>query len=396
MKLVLFSILLLLGVAQVQAQSTYLHLTEDEMLDILKDREQVGAKIISLKDAAEATNSVPERLSLLQTILILEPYSIGLQCEMSKVYNDLSELVMEVDARQEGLRMAHAALNRALACGKNSEIIYNYIGRLGAFHLISGNLDSSLHYFREAAAFADTLRNPIWAASALNNLGMVWMENGQMDSAYSYYNRCIFGLNPAEPRDQNFMGAVTDNLAIWHGLNNEHKVELQLYTENVQRFRKFGDTLRVVLSMLGKADAQWALKETKQMRITLDSANYQLGLLNEQGSYYSRLKLRYHLLDKKLAALEGNMKQALVAADNALVWQHKVDSLRSEPKKLMIGALNSTEITRRNMEVRLRNELAEAEYQLDRRLYILIAVTSFALILVMFVCIYLTRKGKAS
>lgn len=351
------------------AQSTYLHLSEQEMQEIIGSPSSVDERIRELQRLADSTTSLAEEVSALQTIILLEPHSANSFCELTYTYNSISELLMRMDASEAGILMTHKAMQMGKRCDSYTEAqTYNHIGKLGSFHMLAHNLDSALYYFRWAEMYSDTVRDPIWHAGALNNLGMVWTEIGKLDSAYSYYNQAIFGLDPSLEEHQVLLGSITDNLAQWHRDKGNHTVALQLFSENINRYRNLKDTLGVVKSMLGTAEAYMDLDRTKDAEPILDSIKAWIFPYTKFPNLRAKQVMTYQRLRKRECLSRKDLPCAMNALEESLVWQQRIDSIRSRTKQLIIGSLNQGEIWRFNREVSLRNRQCQLQDLADDRL----------------------------
>ncbi|MCF8275550.1 MAG: tetratricopeptide repeat protein [Flavobacteriales bacterium] len=377
----------------VSGQSLGLLLSEGDLQRISRSPEMVDAKIKELQERADSTSSLAEKVSLLQTIILLEPHSRDAYCELSLTYDRIGELLMQVNASSAAIQMTHNAIRLTKYCDRfSSDAVYNHLGKLGTFHLLSHNYDSALYYFRQSENFSDTMLDPIWHASAMNNLGMVWMELGNFDSAYTYYNSAVFGLNSAVPEHQHMLGSVTDNLAKWHKINTDYSVALQLFSQNVERYRPFQDTMHMVKSLLGQAEAQLALEQFSEAEATLDSIEAWLRPFKKLSVRRAEQMLDYFRLQRALCGSNKKPACELQMADSLLVWQQLNFDINEETQRLMLGAINQAEFTRFNREKALRSRLNSMEHRSSEHDKPLIALLALACAIIVFLSYRLFRK----
>lgn len=363
-------------------QSSYLYISENELEEIIRSPENVNAKITELQDIAARTNSLTEKVTALQTIVLLEGHALHAECDLSSAYAQMAELTMQMNATKDALLLSHKTLSLAQKCeGINAIVIYNHIGRLGSFHMLANNLDSALFYFRLAETYSDTIAEPLWHASSLNNLGMVWTKLNKPDSAYSYFNQAIFGLNTSNEEHRHFLGNVNDNLAEWHQQKGNLTVAKQFYQENIELSHSFYDTVYVMHGMLGLSRILLEEGNFKQAHLMLDSVAYWLPLTHTTEAIKAKQMGRYYTLREELYTLEKKYELALKASKDALEWHMRGDSIAQIPSTLLIRALNGLAISRVNQEVELRNRIFELEQTSSKQLKIGSAIVALLLVL---------------
>jgi len=257
------------------------------------------------------------------------------------------------------------------------------IGKLGSFHLLAGNVDSSLFYFRMAEQYTDTMNDPIWHSSAMNNLGMAWMEAGSYDSAYMHFNSSIFDLSDLNEDHQHLLGSITDNLARWHETQEEYELAKQRHRENVVLFNKFSDTLHVASSWLGVVRAEWVLENIEAASEAMDSAFYFLNRYNGEPSKRAEIMVEYYRLRSNVLRSDGRDQLALAAADSALVWEQRHYGFDKRTLKDMIAVLNQSDLARGARERGLRKELSELKDRSHDRLIIIIVGSIITALLIL-------------
>lgn len=364
---------LILVVSVAEAQTNELFLSESEIQSIVNNSDKVDAKIEELTAQMFNRTELRDEISLLQTILILEPYSQDAHCSLGIAYGRISELVMRVGASEDARKLIHTGLWHEQLCSDyNSKRVCSMLGKLGSFHLIAGNLDSSLHYFRIAEAYTDTMRDPVWHSSALNNLGMACKAAGKRDSAYMHYNASIFELNNNSEEHQSLLGSITDNLAQWHEDNGELHLAEQRHEENIERFKLLKDTLHLAQAFIGAARTKWELNKGSVSFQYMDSAYQLMSSYTQEAPRRAGMIVDQFHLKSKLYREMGKFEDALQAADSALAWEKRHNELNGEALMAMFSVLKESEVARVRRERSLRKDLLESEDKAHSRLIMLI------------------------
>lgn len=375
-------------------QTKALYLSETDLQRIVRIPEKVDETIRELEVRSDTTSSLSEKVALLHTAILLESYSRNAYCELSQVYDQISELLMQINSADAAIQAAHKSRRLADLCDsfdENKE--YLELGKLGSFFMISDQLDSSLYYFRKAEQYSDSLSDPIWHASAYNNLGMVWTELGNPDSAFTCFSNAIFGLNAANPTHQRLLGSITDNLAYWHLVNEDAHIALQLYNDNIRRYKQFEDPLQLAKSYLGKASTSLALGNENESGSTLDTV-YPLLFSANDSMDINRLSLakEYWRLFRKLNGQLNNISEELRAADSLNVWQERYLLSKQETQRLMVTALSEAEFARVQREWEIRKELRKEQRNAKNWFRMMAAASVLLLMLAAWLVYCLYRK----
>jgi hypothetical protein len=302
----------MIGVSLVQAQTSSLFLSETEIQSIVNSSDKVDAKIDQLTGQLFKPNSLRDEIAVLQSILILEPYANNANCSLGIAYGRISEIVMRVGASEEAKKLIHTGLSYEQRCSDyNSKRVCSMLGKLGSFRLIAGNIDSSLYYFRIAETYTDTMTDPVWHSSALNNFGMACNAAGKRDSAHMHYNASIFELNNKSEDHQSLLGSITDNLAEWHEDNGEMHLVEQRHEENIERFKILKDTLHLAQAFLGVSRTKWALDRNTVAFQYLDSAYQLLRTYSQEQPRKAGMMVDQFHLRSKLFRDVGDFEDAL-------------------------------------------------------------------------------------
>lgn len=375
------------------AQPSGLVLTQDEMEEVIKHPAQVDQLIADYQREVDRAADLGTKIAYLQTIILLEPHSNNAYCVLLRSYERISNLFMSIGLKDDALGVVHRTLALWRLCEDRDPVIFNTeIGKLGSFHLITGSKDSALFYFRKAAAFSDSITDPIWHSSALNNMGIVWDSLGNTDSSYAYYNEAIFGLNPDDDEHRHLLGSITDNLANWYLLEEDGHVADQLFTDNISRYSTFGDTAHLVKSYIGKAKALWKLNDHDKMLMVLDTAQNLLSKKSEDDLKTMEQQMKIHSLLRSYYVKKGDLKQELKVADDLMYWHMAHSMKKNETQRLMIGSLNRSELARIHRELELRSSLTKANLQVEQMYYWTLAMIIITVISIVSMIFFATRK----
>jgi tetratricopeptide (TPR) repeat protein len=375
------------------AQPSGLVFTQDEMEEVIKHPAQVDQLIADYQREVDRTTDLGTKIAYLQTIILLEPHSNNAYCVLLRPYERISNLFMSIGLKDDALGIVHRTLAIWRLCeDRDPVILTTETGKLGSFHLITGSKDSALFYFRRAAAFSDSITDPIWHSSALNNMGIVWDSLGNTDSSYAYYNEAIFGLNPDDDEHRHLLGSITDNLANWYLREEDGHVADQLFTDNISRYRTFGDTSHLVKSYIGKAKALWKLNEHEKMLMVLDTAQNLLSKKTEDDLKTMEQQMKIHSILRSYYTMKGDLKQELKVADDLMYWHMAHSMKKNETQRLMIASLNRSELARIHRELELRSSLTKANLQVKQMYYWTLAMIIITVISIVSVIFFATRK----
>lgn len=393
MRLFLLFVFPFLTVAELSAQTTGLMLSQKELEKVMDSPQEVDRLIGQFQQQADSTEDLATKISCLQTIVLLEPHAENSYCVLLLSYDRISSLLMSIGLSEDAMSMIHRTLYMWRLCEERNPVMYGtQLGKLGSFHLLSGNKDSALHYFRLALPVTEGIHDPVWHAAALNNMGIVWDSLGNADSSYTYYNAAIFGLNPDESFHRHLLGSVTDNLANWHLNEEDARVALQLFADNVERYTAFADTVHTVKSLIGKARALWKLEDRDGMMKVLQTAMAYMSETPPDELKPIEQRLEVLELQRRYYRHTRDMAQELKVMDDLLKWQSHYSQVKSETQKLMIGTLNRSEVARMYRELELRTRLASYQDRVNGQLRWIIPLLIMAGLSILMLGYQLMRK----
>lgn len=385
--------ILYLSVLGLSAQTTGLMLSQKEMEKVISKPAEVDRLITKYQGQADSTTDLATKISCLQTIVLLEPHSKNSYCLLVKSYDRISSLLMSVGLEEDAMQIIHRTFQIWRLCEERDQVMFGtQLGKLGSFHLLSGNKDSALYYFRLSLGATEVIPDPVWHAAAQNNMGIVWDSIGNRDSSYAYYNAAIFGLNADDPFHRHLLGSVTDNLANWYLQEKDAHVALQLFDDNIERYLAFEDTSHLVKSIIGQAKALRALGEFNRMLMVLDSAELYLSGTPLDNLHHLEQRLKVLDLKRKFWRDKGNLANELKVVDDLLQWQSQYDQVKSKTQKLMIGTLNRSEVARMYRELELRNRLAKCQKQSSKRFLWMAVLLGLSVITIVLLAFRLRRK----
>lgn len=216
----------------------------------------------------------------------------------------------------------------------------------------------AIRYFHKAQAVLEEMDQPLYVASMLNNLGLVYLETGQLDSARYYFlgARQLFEEENL-PFDE-LVFSMANNLADVAYRQGDYQSSRELYRENyVLASAKLGSyegaPKRMVTSNLGMAKTSLAQGQMDTATLQLERAAKYLAELevrprSELQGELLRLKRdlvwqqgsmeNYHSLTRQVETLADSLQQQqmgvmALATENMAGLQLQINRLRLKAEK---------------------------------------------------------------
>jgi eukaryotic-like serine/threonine-protein kinase len=269
---------------------------------------------------------------------------------------DLSSLLDETFGRwkealpllQEALRLARETSNRDLEA--------RALNNLGAMYLAQGQYSEAQTYFESALAIRETAKNPQETADTLHNLGDVFTRMGRYDQALKRYVAALdLRRSSGDKRNAALalagIGTIYDYQGRFGSAVKSKQEALQSFRDLKQRDIWLGEMLSSYgnsLSLSGRAaEAQAPLDEALALAHELKNANLIAQTLRFQADRF------YYLGDRKRATDVG--QQAVQAAQSA---PDRTLALLAQAETAMVAS--ATQATR-PLAVRLGELAQEAD-----------------------------------
>jgi tetratricopeptide (TPR) repeat protein len=199
-----------------------------------------------------------------------------------------------------------------------------------------GQMDSAYTYYQRAIDVAQALPETIWASSSLNNLGMAYQKAGRYAEAMQLFQAADTKLVQDASTDWNFAVSVHDNLG--HACIDLGRYEdaVAEFEGNLARIQTPHDLQSHIKSHLGLAGAYIGLG-----RLALASQEIAEGeriLRSGPPTMLPSYTLRLQRLKIKWAEASGDW-QLVAAAQEVLM--HKLDSAARQTQRLKVGTLEN-------------------------------------------------------
>jgi hypothetical protein len=123
---------------------------------------------------------------------------------------------------------------------------------------------------------------------------------------------------------------------------------------------------------MGVARTNWVLGLKKRALVGLDSAYSLMQAYTNEQPRRAEMFVKYYQLKSRLLRDDSNFRASAEALDSALVWEQRHNELSQGALKLMLTALNESDLARVRRERGLRKDLLEVKQQSHNRLLLLI------------------------
>jgi len=100
-------------------------------------------------------------------------------------------IFLEQEARWNDARNVLYDASRVFEQRSNYAQQATCLNNIGMIYYSQGQLDTALEYFQRALTLREQVGNPADIASSLNNIGMIYKSQGQLDVALNYYQRAL-------------------------------------------------------------------------------------------------------------------------------------------------------------------------------------------------------------
>lgn len=259
----------------------------------------------------------------------------------------------------------------------------NYLNHLGALYYSFEDYDMAKVYLKEAATLS--LKNNHHEDIGINNtLGLVMRDEGKYDSALMYFNKVL-----QVARDSNkywWISIVNGNIGIVYYLQGKYKEAVPLLKEDIDYALSDTYTANITNSIIKLADIY-------RMQGQYDSAAYYVGMARGHIVYgwstYKHMVAMYGLLSK-LAIHDGKKDLAVKYADSVAIAKDSVHRKRS----LLLMAKTQRMVQEQKHKAELGRIVAMKEMSIRKRNNIIITLSLFAVIGVLFIYSQNNRRKK--
>ena len=210
-----------------------------------------------------------------------------------------------------------------------------------------GDNDKSIRILKQSAKTMRLEDLPYWEMSFTNSLGVAYKNNGQIDSAWLYFNRAK-SIYDEKLRDSNYPkesfieGLILGNIAQVLALKNEHLKAIPLYkrdianslTPPITRNKKSN----AVISLVELVTSLIKTNQLEQAGVELKIANELISSLNEPSHW-----INYYKSKRELSSALGDFESALYAAKMETLFRDSIDRINNSSAIRDMKALYSIE-----------------------------------------------------
>jgi adenylate cyclase len=330
-------------------------------------KEELFAKYLS--DTLHAPQKIKEIWSLLQKknnandkALALEEYEVAFSLApyvgdsvqvLTPVYAQFSGMLDNAGAREMAIEYAKKALAYRLKIDlKESGFEYNLLGRIAGYYIRSKQYDSAMNFYKLSVEAANSSGEILYKSSVQNNIGMLFMKEGNVDSAQNAFERSLRILNPLTNRgDSVFKGAIIDNIAENYFTQKEYDSSIETYRKKIEWSNLIHSDAGKIISLIGIA----------RCLVTLHKSNEALNYIRQAetmtaekfGTGNRNLYLELLRIREYYDSASGNWKDALQQTGKIAYLK---DSLENEQKKNtdgLIRTLTEMEILKAHRDIQL-------------------------------------------
>lgn len=277
------------------------------------------------------------------------------------LHQNLSDFLFHSKAYYPAIRNAKEALRLLRSIDSTaSDGTYILLGKIGTFYMLTEEYDSAQVYYEQAIIEANRTHLDIWKSASLNNMGMLVMKTGHLDSAMQIFHQSLKALKMDIVNDSVFALSIKDNIADNHFKMGNYNEAITIYKENLSPLKKYQDTARVLITYMDIAEAYLQVGNKVQAKTYLDSVD--------------RIKpelvvddlLRLEKLLKKYYLSIGSMQQAFACQDRIQeitdsVAQQTSQFLDELSEKLIYSQLDKFSKDIQIQELELKRTAQEAE-----------------------------------
>jgi tetratricopeptide (TPR) repeat protein/DNA-binding CsgD family transcriptional regulator len=289
---------------------------------------ELALQYLGLGEAGRAFDWVNHALSLDSLIAPLSPLRQRMHRNIAGIYTDFdahklalyhNKIALQIDEQRSPVATPRR---------------YRHCSNLAICFQKSGQLDSALIYYHRCIGIASTLQERVWHASALNNLGMVIMGTGKLDSALHIFQTAYDVLRPDNDERLAFAVSVKDNIGEAMLKLGRPAEALAMFEQNIADFAVRPNEGAHLQASINRVRALLAMGQAAQARVALAQAS--------QSSAKARPAVRAHFRRNLLAARIA-VSKALGDWQNASQMQdqmlHDQDSLLGISLQVKVSTL---------------------------------------------------------
>jgi len=135
-----------------------------------------------------------------------------------------------------------------------------------------GNIDSAISIYRKIIFTSKYGHDKLHQVSMMNNLGMIWNDIDEADSAMAYYQSAADLVKdyPDSARFVIFEGSILDNIATIYEERGEFEKTIPIYEKNILRYENTDDLFRWINAGISLMNAELEMQNYPRVKILIE------------------------------------------------------------------------------------------------------------------------------
>lgn len=222
-------------------------------------------RLIEESHSASHNNQGGEAMRLILKAMAYEPELPETSAARVSLLGRFASKLQDYGALQLAIGYAILAVRTEEQSGRPPDrmLCYEY-GRLGGMYMESGNLDSAYFYFERGLHHAHQFNDSLFVAGAINNMGMAREQQGRFENALALYRSALSITPPLQDGSPQLASSIRDNIASCLRKDGQLAAALKEYTENLAYFNSNLNRSKYVYILYQMAQLQAELGQGQQ------------------------------------------------------------------------------------------------------------------------------------
>jgi hypothetical protein len=379
-------------------------LDESELDFLSNNKLRAEEKIKELLQQAEKAGTEKQRTTsirkMLMAIMLEEAENPPISFDLAKVHIRFGDYLNTAGAWKMGIEHSKIALDYMRKSeGVNSDQLYNMIGKVGSYYMLSEQFDSAKVYYNLALAEAYKTKNPLWISAAYNNLGILLGKLNKPTEATEYFIKAKESLLYKEKNDTILLISILDNVAEMETAAYNYQKAIEIYNTKIELAEKVNLHWQHLKSIVGLCknylllnNRNTAFKQLKRAELfmneqKLSNITNQIVLAQLWQQYYEQTS-NWH---------EAALKQKWVTQKNDSIEQHNNLFLNEVLQAMVAGEVAKfkkvVQIHKLQLQQKEKDlQIAEQKARFNKILAVVFISLAVALILL----IYLFYRNRSN
>lgn len=363
----------------------------------LSDTLHAAEKIRALvKQAVHEQGNPAGTVLKYQLALSLVPYASDSVEVLSRLYAEFSSWLFNAGAFRQAIQYGKSAVTLAAKLEDpdgNNALIYHLNSRLGGYYLDQLEEDSARKYYILALDEAKNLDNPIWAASATNNLGYMYSRLGESDTALQLFYDAKSLLPLVAKADSDLLGSIHDNIAVIFFQRNEIAQALNLYSTNAEWYTALGNDPKIMQAMIGILKCDLATNNFPGARVTLnDLQHFTAGSKTLKEPPFMLRVLEAH---KLYYTATRDWENAFLFQEKIRKLSDSVDEMHDRAMDHIVRAAAESAVGEANKEIQFQKaEVLRTKEKAYQNLVISLMVALLAIAIIVLIILYFRNSRR--